>query len=601
LAEIISGYAESLRKSGDLPQAESFHREALEIRSMAFDEHLCTELDLAVSYTQLGCTLAGMNQFGESYKYHDLALKLRYRHLDFPHGLISESMNYCAESLFRIGRGVEGIPLAIHSCQARKQVFSETHPAYAHSLSVLASCYHSVGRFLDAESCIKNCLNICEKAFHKNHANLIPNLIPLHGDILLCIGNFKQARVVYERAYAIHQVNFKGSKQIGHMEMCLAGISKACAGRLSRKVFQKSSPIKDNITPLSIESDGTPVIVFTDIGRDVDDELALVLLSALRRKRLLDPIAIITTLLPEQRRAYLARGSMDILGMADIPVGIGSSGGVSEDIEVEVYDAHYSRASPSIYESGMELVYKALESVPPKSAQLLCLASLTDVATLIREQEELFTSKVKEVIFMGGVVSLESEMLTPDSAYNNNCDISSARFVYKRCQELRIPTATLSRWAAYGCPIPPKLLDELSKTEHMVSVNVRGVSKLGIDQLWNKVTLHPSDPRREMLPARCDVNWFCRVFMSKKEVNREWPSSVWSLVTKLNMYDPLAVLLCVPAYRTSHFTWQTKVVNGTSHIVVGTSELDTGIQNRLLLFNEYSTLFFSAFLESLHK
>jgi hypothetical protein len=292
---------------------------------------------------------------------------------------------------------------------------------------------------------------------------------------------------------------------------------------------------------------------------------------------------------------------MDALGMADIPVGIGSSGGVSEDIEVEVYDADYSRASPSIYESGMELVYKALESVPPKSVQLLCLASLTDVATLIREQEELFTSKVKEVIFMGGVVSLESEMLTPDSAYNNNCDISSARFVYKRCQELRIPTATLSRWAAYGCPIPPKLLDELSKTEHMVSVNVRGVSKLGIDQLWNKVTLHPSDPRREMLPARCDVNWFCRVFMSKKEVNREWPSSVWSLVTKLNMYDPLAVLLCVPAYRTSHFTWQTKVVNGTSHIVVGTSELDTGIQNRLLLFNEYSTLFFSAFLESLHK
>lgn len=155
LAEIISGYAESLRKSGDLPQAESFHREALEIRSMAFDEHLCTELDLAVSYTQLGCTLAGMNQFGESYKYHDLALKLRYRHLDFPHGLISESMNYCAESLFRIGRGVEGIPLAIHSCQARKQVFSETHPAYAHSLSVLASCYHSVGRFLDAENVLQ--------------------------------------------------------------------------------------------------------------------------------------------------------------------------------------------------------------------------------------------------------------------------------------------------------------------------------------------------------------------------------------------------------------------------------------------------------------
>jgi hypothetical protein len=247
-------------------------------------------------------------------------------------------------------------------------------------------------------------------------------------------------------------------------------------------------------------------------------------------------------------------------------------------------------------------VYRALESVPPKSAQLLCLASLTDVATLIREREELFTSKVKEVVLMGGVVSLDcGDALVPDSAYNNNCDVSAARYVYKRCQELKVPTATLSRWAAYGCPIPPEFLDEISKTEHMVATNIRSVSKLSIDQLWNKVVLHPSDPRREKLPSRCDVNWFCRTFMSKKKISRDWSASVWSLVTKLNMYDPLAVLLCIPAYRTSHFSWKTKIVNDTPHIVVGTSELDTGISNRLSLYNECSSLFLSAFQHSLHK
>ena len=46
----------------------------------------------------------------------------------------------------------------------------------------------------------------------------------------------------------------------------------------------------------------------------------------------------------------------------------------------------------------MELVFTALESVPPKSTQLLCISSLSDVATLIREREELFISKVKEVV-----------------------------------------------------------------------------------------------------------------------------------------------------------------------------------------------------------
>jgi inosine-uridine nucleoside N-ribohydrolase len=342
--------------------------------------------------------------------------------------------------------------------------------------------------------------------------------------------------------------------------------------------------------------------VFTDIGRDVDDELALVLLSALRRKHLLNPIAIISTLSPQDSRAHLARGSIDAMGMPDVPVGIGSSGGVGDDIELEVYEAQYSRPSPCIFQSGMELVFTALESVPPKSTQLLCISSLSDVATLIREREELFISKVKEVVVMGGVVSPEmGDTLVPDSAYNNNCDISAARFVYRRCQELGIPTITLSRWAAYGCPMPPQLLDELASTEHMVARNIRSVSRVSVDQLWKKVRLHPSDPRREKLPNRCDVNWFCRIFMSKGEISKDWKASVWPLVQKLNMYDPLALLLAVPAYRAAHFCCKEKNVNDVTHLVVGTSERDTGIKNKLALFDEYSTLFLSAFEESLHR
>jgi len=334
----------------------------------------------------------------------------------------------------------------------------------------------------------------------------------------------------------------------------------------------------------------------------VDDELALVLLSALKRKHILNTIAVITTLSPQRDRAHLARGSMDAMGMPDVPVGIGSRGGVAEGVELEIYGSDYSRPSPCIFESGMELMYRALEAVPPKSAVILCIASLSDAASFIKEHEELFVSKVKEVVLMGGVVSTElGGSLIPDSAYNNNCDISSARFLYKRCQELGVPTATLSRWAAYGCPIPPKLLDEIAKTEHMVATNIRSVSKLSIDQLWNKVILHPDDPRREKLPNRCDISWFCRTFMSKGEISKEWTSSVWTLVKKLNMYDPLAVLLCVPAYRATHFDWKTKVVNGVPHVVVGTSERDTGIKNRLSLYNEYASLFLYAFQESLHK
>ena len=607
LAEIIAGYAETLRKSGDLPQAEKHHREALEIRIRAVEEKSCTELELAVSYTQLGCTLAGMRQYQEAYEQHHSALGLRYRYLDFSHGLVSESLNYCAESLCALGRGGEGIPLALHAVGTRKLIFGTSHPAYAHALSILASCYHAVGRYFDACDYLEKCLSICEVAFPKNHANIIPNLIS-YGNVLRSTGDLVKARHVYQRAIGIHEMNFKEGQQARQLELCKNEVDD-----LTNEIEELESSLKwgflddpldfshKHLAPVNVESHGTPVIVFTDIGRDVDDELALALLSALKRKHILNPIAVITTLSPQRDRAHLARGSMDAMGMADVPVGIGGAGGVARGVELEIYGAYYSRPSQSIYESGMELMYKALESVPPKSALLLCIASLSDAASFIKDYEEMFTCKVKEVVLMGGVVSTElGETLTPDSAYNNNCDISSARFVYKKCQELGVSTATLSRWAAYGCPCSPSLLDELAITEHCVAANIRSVSKLSIDQLWNKVVLHPSDPRREKVPKRCDISWFCRTFLGKGEISKDWTVSVWPLVKKLNLYGPLAVLLCVPAYRVAHFEWKTKVVNGLPHIVVGVSERDTGIKNRVALYTEYSSLFFYAFQESLN-
>ena len=608
LAGNIAGYAETLRKLGDLPQAERHHREALEIRMRAVEEMSCTELELSVSYTQLGCTLAGMRQYEEACEQHHHALELRYRYLDFSHVLVSESLNYCAESLCALGRGEEGISLALHAVEIRKLIFGISHPAYAHALSVLASCYQAKGRYFDACDCLEKCLEICEVVFHNNHANVIPNLMN-YGNVLGSTGDFEKARMVYQRAIGIHHLNFKEGQQARQLEKCITEVKI-----LTEKINEMESSLmnimndvpdttaQNHLPVADVESQGTPVVVFTDIGRDVDDELALVLLSALKKKHILNPIAVIATLSPQRERAHLARGSMDAMGMPDVPVGIGSCGGVDEGAELEIYEAAYARSSSCIFESGAELVYYALESVPPKSAVLLCIASMSDVAALIRDHESLFTAKVKEVVIMGGVISTKSgETLIPDSAYNNNCDMSSARFVYKRCQELGVPTATLTRWAAYDCPIPPQLLDEFALTEHMVAANIRAVSKLGIEQLWNKVHLHPSDPRREKLPPRCDANWFCQTFMNKGETSKDRSSSVWLSVHKLNMYDPLAVLLCVSAYRDTHFNWQTKIVNGVSHIVVGTSERDTGINNRLSLYSEYASLFYNAFLESLHK
>lgn len=160
LANHVATYAEILRKGGNLAKAETLHSEALGYRSLAVELGTCTILELAMSFTQLGCTLSGLGDFSKAYNLHKKALAARVEHLDFHHSLVSESLNYCADALQALERGKEGIPLGMHAVQIRQHVFGPRHPAYAHALSVLASCYHSTGRSFDALELLEECLEM---------------------------------------------------------------------------------------------------------------------------------------------------------------------------------------------------------------------------------------------------------------------------------------------------------------------------------------------------------------------------------------------------------------------------------------------------------
>merc|ERR1719253_1766455 len=94
--------------------------------------------------------------------------------------------------------------------------------------------------------------------------------------------------------------NFKEGQQAGQVENCRAevedlndkidemdsslvtGASCSAFSSPTKSSLPDASvhgPLMKQMTPADIKSDGTPVLVFTDIGRDVDDEMALVLLS----------------------------------------------------------------------------------------------------------------------------------------------------------------------------------------------------------------------------------------------------------------------------------------------------------------------------------
>jgi hypothetical protein len=215
-------------------------------------------------------------------------------------------------------------------------------------------------------------------------------------------------------------------------------------------------------------------------------------------------------------------------------------------------------------QDGQHVMRAAYESVEAQSLSLLCIASLTDVATFLRQHEGLFRAKTREVVIMGGVnppltpqapapgdaEAVTGELLTPDTAHNNEFDRDSARYVYQQCQLLGIPLVVVSRQTGsvrparlalgaptlpkqsrYACPVPREIYDSLGAVGHPVGVRLHHVQRQTIEQLWRRACSAPASPQRAGLPERCDRSWFLGVFCGGVAApDVQGTDSVWELV-----------------------------------------------------------------------
>eukprot|EP00579_Thalassiosira_antarctica_P003907 CAMPEP_0201903278 /NCGR_PEP_ID=MMETSP0902-20130614/55392_1 /ASSEMBLY_ACC=CAM_ASM_000551 /TAXON_ID=420261 /ORGANISM="Thalassiosira antarctica, Strain CCMP982" /LENGTH=957 /DNA_ID=CAMNT_0048437315 /DNA_START=11 /DNA_END=2884 /DNA_ORIENTATION=+ len=596
----IAGYAEILRKAGDLWQAEALHRK---VRNMLMASKFTQEtegsgndtvLQLAISHTQLGCTVFALKKYDDAWQEHKSALDIRLRVLEVTDSLVSESFNYCAETLTSMGREAEALPLSLQAVEIRAREFGTSHPAYAHALCVLSKCYHGVGRSQDAMPLIEKCLEICESVFTENHANIIPNLI-VQGDIFQAVGELEKSLTTFQRALSIHKTNFKPGQKEFQLEECEQKMKDVMTALKDEMAFGPSESMlneEDNICA------GTPMIVITDIGRDIDDALAIVMLSSLKKMFILNPLACIVTLAPEEDRACLARTVLDSLGMHDVPVGLGTDVACPGEISLRCFNG-VAHQNPFHFERASSLMSRILTEAEPKSVKILCLANLKDISELIVKQEVLFRTKVKEVIIMGGAEYSEArQQLIPDeTAFNNNCDLYSTRHVYAECQQNHIPTTTISRYAAYGCPLSISFLDGLQNTNHLLAGEIRNANFKSMQQLWKKVNLPSWMPGRGKLPARCNREWFLDFFKVKVDDTTDALREIWH-GSALYLYDSLATLSCVDAYVDFHFTPKCYMIENCLHRVIGTPS-SSGVANKDYLVNEMEGLLHQAFALSL--
>lgn len=295
------------------------------------------------------------------------------------------------------------------------------------------------------------------------------------------------------------------------------------------------------------------LILVSDAGRDVDDELTLLLTKALINQGLVDLRAVITNSKPTLKRAQLVLGTLNALGEFSVPVAMGepiNNDSITMDYE---FNAPYLSGEQN-FPDGQSLLLQTFEQAADHSLLLVLISGMTDANQFMMQHPELAKRKIDKVMIMGGVLSDkngfvhdEQGRLIPDESYNNHIDRDAARSLYAFLQDKKIPLVVVSRYAAMASYLTPQFYDRLANKGHIVGTHLATKASQSIQHLWRRTFLAADDPAREGLPPYCDKAWFLKTFTNNDAVLYDLGPQdiIWPYVTKLNAYDPLTLFAAI--------------------------------------------------------
>merc|ERR1719498_1226534 len=348
-----------------------------------------------------------------------------------------------------------------------------------------------------------------------------------------------------------------------------------------------STALLTGLTGTAAETVFQDVMVMSDDGKDLDDELAKVLMKSLQGRDLTKCHGYIANLAPADMRARLARGTLDQLGMT-VGVGIGSAMTDNAKTTEYEFDVPYL-AEGSDHPDGVQFFADTLQELEDGSVSLVLLSGLTDAWKLLDKHRELFKQKIGRVVIMGGIEAADGEVMRddhgymiPDKAQNNTFDWDAATNLYATLQQECIPMTVVSRWAAYAAKLPLTIYDRMAATGHPVGERLVKAQRHSLEHLWKRCCMPDKDPNREGLPGRCDKNWFSNVFLAGKGKDRSGDDSIWDLTGTFQAYDPVALLAAMPGVRDRFLDPITVTVEGNDgiayHEVLGLSEDVPGVK-----------------------
>lgn len=327
------------------------------------------------------------------------------------------------------------------------------------------------------------------------------------------------------------------------------------------------------------------VIVIGDFAKDLDDEHVLCGLAGLVKLGFVTLKCVVGNLAPAQLRALAAKGTLNMLDLKGIPVGIGTAVYEGKQYPYEAaipYLAGISEVDPD----GEALLVRTLESCDDSSVVLVLQSGLTDAAILLRNHEALFVQKIHHVAIMGGVertsnsvVLDEMGMMKPDNANNNSFDPVSAEWLHRRLQEVGVPMIITTREVAYAAQVPFAAYNQFEETGNPVGACLKNRQMPALQHLWEAACSPAGSEIRGTLPADRDRSWFVKVFCAGIDPGIADGAEVWPFVGCFNLYDPSNFYAAIPELLEKFLDPYEVVVNGVKHLVIGVSKEMNGVKD----------------------
>lgn len=236
------------------------------------------------------------------------------------------------------------------------------------------------------------------------------------------------------------------------------------------------------------------LVVITDLAKDYDDLMAMVLLAELHRLGLVELEAFVANLEPARRRANFGRGALDLLGLQSIPIASGTKG-TEKPYNLNDYEfedcAFMGPQNRENFEAGESLLKRVCQRAVDENRKitLILLSSLMDISQFAHKHRQLLEDAVDRISIQGGVYRDKKGHLKADNlAANNHFSLDHAMHFTKFIQDTNIRTTVYTKVAAFATKIYADFFAELADTGHPLGIHLRK-TQLAQDVNFYKATM----------------------------------------------------------------------------------------------------------------